>query len=149
VLNRWIAHEVAKTGREIGVALEAYKFNGAAASIYRFVWNMFCDWYLELVKPVLTGADGAAKDEHRIGVGRDRQALASIHALHHRRDSGCSNAIMTTRCRMSSGIWLPDPIRFRWFVFEGFGPTRSEPVIPAGLIRASAAFAEPADAIAR
>src|SRR6476659_2845585 len=65
VLNRWIAHETARAGREVTAALEAYKFNEAAAAIYRFVWNIFCDWYLERAKPVLTGADGAAKDETR------------------------------------------------------------------------------------
>ncbi len=64
-LNRWIAHETAKAGKDITAALEAYKFNEAAASIYRFVWNVFCDWYLELAKPVLTGQDGAAKSETR------------------------------------------------------------------------------------
>ena len=64
-LNRWIAHETAKAGSEVTAAIEAYKFNEAAAAIYRFVWNIFCDWYLELAKPVLTGADGAAKNETR------------------------------------------------------------------------------------
>jgi valyl-tRNA synthetase len=45
-----------------------YKFNEAAGAAYRFVWNVFCDWYLELAKPVLQGADGAAKDETRASV---------------------------------------------------------------------------------
>jgi valyl-tRNA synthetase len=62
-LNRWIAHEVARTAREVTHALEGYRFNEAAGALYRFVWNVFCDWYLELSKPVLTGADGAAKRE--------------------------------------------------------------------------------------
>jgi valyl-tRNA synthetase len=65
MLNRWIAHETAKTGREVTAAIEAYKFNEAAGAIYRFVWNVYCDWYLELIKPVLTGPDGAAKSETR------------------------------------------------------------------------------------
>jgi valyl-tRNA synthetase len=64
-LNRWIAHETAKTGREVTAAIEAYKFNDAAGALYRFVWNVYCDWYLELIKPVLTGPDGAAKTETR------------------------------------------------------------------------------------
>ena len=65
MLNRWIAHEAAKTGREVTAAIEAYKFNEAASAVYRFVWNVYCDWYLELIKPVLTGPDGAAKTETR------------------------------------------------------------------------------------
>jgi valyl-tRNA synthetase len=65
VLNRWIVHETAKTGREVTAAIEAYKFNDAANAIYRFVWNVYCDWYLEFIKPVLAGADGPAKAETR------------------------------------------------------------------------------------
>ena len=64
-LNRWIAHEAAKAQREVTEAIETYKFNEAAGAVYRFVWNIFCDWYVELSKPVLQGADGPAKDETR------------------------------------------------------------------------------------
>jgi valyl-tRNA synthetase len=64
-LNRWIAHETARAAREVTDALTTYKFNEAAGSVYRFVWNVFCDWYVELAKPYLTGLDGAAKDETR------------------------------------------------------------------------------------
>jgi valyl-tRNA synthetase len=64
-LNRWIIHETAKAGREVTAAIEAYKFNEAAGAIYRFVWNVYCDWYLELIKPVLVGPDNAAKKETR------------------------------------------------------------------------------------
>ncbi len=65
LLNRWIAHETAKAAREITEAIESYRFNEAAGTAYRFVWNIFCDWYLELGKPVLQGGDGPAKDETR------------------------------------------------------------------------------------
>jgi valyl-tRNA synthetase len=65
VLNRWIAHETASTARQVTAAIEAYKFNDAAGALYRFVWNAYCDWYLELIKPVLTGPDSAAKNETR------------------------------------------------------------------------------------
>jgi valyl-tRNA synthetase len=64
-LNRWIAHETGKAQREITEAIEAYRFNDAANAAYRFVWNIFCDWYVELAKPLLQGADGPAKDETR------------------------------------------------------------------------------------
>jgi valyl-tRNA synthetase len=65
ILNRWIAHEAAKTTGDVTAAIEAYKFNDAAGVIYRFVWNVYCDWYLELIKPILTGPEGAAKNETR------------------------------------------------------------------------------------
>jgi valyl-tRNA synthetase len=64
-LNRWIAHETAKAAAEITRSIEAYAFNEAAGAAYRFVWNVYCDWYVELSKPLLTGPDGAAKDETR------------------------------------------------------------------------------------
>jgi valyl-tRNA synthetase len=62
-LNRWIAHEAARTAGEVTEAIEAYRFNDAANAVYRFVWNVYCDWYLELAKPVLLGPDSAAKTE--------------------------------------------------------------------------------------
>jgi valyl-tRNA synthetase len=64
-LNRWIAHETEKAAAEITQAIESYAFNEAAGAAYRFVWNVYCDWYVELSKPLLTGTDGAAKDETR------------------------------------------------------------------------------------
>ena len=64
-LNRWIAHETAKAVAEITSAIADYKFSEAAGAAYRFVWNVYCDWYVELSKPLLTGPDGAAKDETR------------------------------------------------------------------------------------
>jgi valyl-tRNA synthetase len=64
-LNRWIAHEAAKAAREVTAGIEAYRFNDAAGALYRFVWNIYCDWYVELAKPVLLGPDSPAKDETR------------------------------------------------------------------------------------
>ena len=54
-LNRWALGEAARAVAEVSTALDAYRFNDAAAAAYRFVWNIFCDWYLELAKPVLQG----------------------------------------------------------------------------------------------
>jgi valyl-tRNA synthetase len=62
-LNKWILGEAEKAIRDVTEAIEAYKFNEAAGAAYRFVWSIFCDWYVELSKPLLTGPDGAAKAE--------------------------------------------------------------------------------------
>jgi valyl-tRNA synthetase len=79
-LNRWIAHETAHMITEVTAAIETYRFNDAANAVYRFVWNVYCDWYLELAKPVLLGPDGAAKTETQAMVAwaRDR-ILAALH----------------------------------------------------------------------
>ncbi|WP_219323278.1 valine--tRNA ligase [Methylovirgula sp. HY1] len=65
VLNRWIIGETAKAAADVTAAIRAYRFNDAANAIYRFVWNIFCDWYLEFSKPLLMGSDEAAKAETR------------------------------------------------------------------------------------
>ncbi len=67
-LNRWIVGETERAARAVTEGIEAYKFNEAAGAIYEFVWGVFCDWYLELIKPVLTGGDEAAKAETRATV---------------------------------------------------------------------------------
>jgi valyl-tRNA synthetase len=64
-LNRWIAGEVERTAAAVTAGIEAYKFNEAATAIYDFTWGTFCDWYLELAKPILIGTDEAAKAETR------------------------------------------------------------------------------------
>jgi len=62
-LNRWIYAEAQATAAAVTEAIEAYRFNDAAGAVYRFVWNRFCDWYLEFAKPVFMGEDEAAKAE--------------------------------------------------------------------------------------
>ena len=67
-LNRWIVGETERAARAVTENIEAYKFNEAAGAIYEFVWGIFCDWYLELIKPTLMGDDEAAKAETRATV---------------------------------------------------------------------------------
>ena len=62
-INRWILTELANTARDVTAALENFRFNDASGILYRFVWNQFCDWYLELLKPVFGGDDEKAKSE--------------------------------------------------------------------------------------
>jgi len=79
-LNRWIVTEAARAARDISAAIDAYRFNDAANAAYRFVWNIFCDWYVELTKPLLQGEDGPAKDETRACTAF---VLDQIYALLH------------------------------------------------------------------
>ena len=64
-LNRWIAGATARAVAAVTQAILDYKFNEAANAAYDFVWGIFCDWYVELSKPVLTGDDEAARAETR------------------------------------------------------------------------------------
>ena len=64
-LAKWIVGETAKAVAETEAAILAYKYNDAAGAAYRFVWNIFCDWFLEFAKPIFTGSDEAAKAEVR------------------------------------------------------------------------------------
>jgi valyl-tRNA synthetase len=77
-LNRWIAHETARATREVTEAIEGYRFNEAAGAMYRFVWNVYCDWYLELAKPVLMGEEGAAQTETRAMVAWARDEILKL-----------------------------------------------------------------------
>ncbi|GGD87064.1 valine--tRNA ligase [Aureimonas endophytica] len=78
--NRWLLTELSRAIAETTEALEAFRFNDAAGALYRFVWNILCDWYVELSKPVYLGEDEAAKAETRrvTGYAID-QVLALLH----------------------------------------------------------------------
>jgi valyl-tRNA synthetase len=79
-VNRWIAGEVERTVAAVTAGIEGYKFNEAALAVYDFTWGTFCDWYLELIKPILEGDDEAAKAETRATTA---WALDTILALLH------------------------------------------------------------------
>ena len=65
-LNQWLLSHLKETERTVSEALEAYRFNDAASALYQFIWGTYCDWYLELIKPLLLeGSDKAALDETR------------------------------------------------------------------------------------
>jgi valyl-tRNA synthetase len=58
--DRWIRARLNDTIADVTQSLDEYRFNDAAAHLYRFIWQEFCDWYLELIKPVLYGKDNPA-----------------------------------------------------------------------------------------
>ena len=64
-LARWIVGKTAEAAKTVSSGIESYRFNDAANGAYQFVWGTFCDWYLELAKPVLMGQDEDAKAEIR------------------------------------------------------------------------------------
>jgi valyl-tRNA synthetase len=79
-LNRWALAEFGKAVTDVTAAIEAYRFNDAANAAYRFTWNVFCDWYLELAKPVFAGGDDSAAAETRACIAH---VLDGICALLH------------------------------------------------------------------
>lgn len=64
-INRWIVSAVVESAAKVDKALAQYRFNEAAAALYQFAWNTFCDWYLEFTKPILHGDDAALAEETR------------------------------------------------------------------------------------
>ena len=64
-----LVREVIETQLALDKALADLRFDAAANTIYHFTWDRFCDWYLELIKPVLQGGDASAADETRIVAG--------------------------------------------------------------------------------
>ncbi len=59
-VNRWIIGEVVETLEKLNKAFTEFRFDGMADAIYHFVWDQFCDWYLELIKPAFV--DGEKQD---------------------------------------------------------------------------------------
>jgi valyl-tRNA synthetase len=79
-VNRWIVGRLVVAGKAVDQAMAQYRYNDAAGALYHFVWGEFCDWYLEFTKPMLQGADEAAKAETR---GTTAWALGQmLHLLH-------------------------------------------------------------------
>lgn len=79
-LARWILDAADAAVAEATRALEAYRFDEYAGACYRFVWNTYCDWFLEFAKPVLNGPDGPEKEEIK---GAAQHVLGTILRLLH------------------------------------------------------------------
>ena len=64
-VNKWMLGELARANVAIDKALTEFRLNEAANTLYEFIWGIVCDWYVELTKPIVQGADGVEKDETR------------------------------------------------------------------------------------
>ncbi len=82
-VNRWIIGEVVATARALDAAIVGFRFDAYADIAYQFVWSRFCDWYLELTKPLLAeGADAAIAAETRAVTGWALdQILVMLHPV--------------------------------------------------------------------
>jgi valyl-tRNA synthetase len=79
-VNKWIIAETAKATRDITAMIEALRFNEAAGTAYHFVYDVFCDWYVEITKPIFQGANDEAKAETRATTAWARdQVLKLLH----------------------------------------------------------------------
>ena len=64
-INKWVIAKAKEATREVTANLDAFRFSDAANAVYQFVWGSFCDWYIEMTKPLLYGEDETAKAETR------------------------------------------------------------------------------------
>jgi valyl-tRNA synthetase len=78
-LNRWIAGESERTLAAVTEALTAFRFNEAAGAIYHFIWHVYCDWYLELCKPILAGSEVEAAETRAMAAFVLDRALLLLH----------------------------------------------------------------------
>ncbi|MBV8701834.1 MAG: class I tRNA ligase family protein, partial [Bradyrhizobium sp.] len=138
-LNRWIAHETARTAREVTEAIETYRFNDAAGAIYRFLWNVYCDWYVELAKPVLMGADGPAKAETRASVAWARDEILKM--LHPFMPFVTEELWMVTASRDGLLALAPWPLESDAFTLEDIA-LEDDRDVPAALQTYAANFAD-------
>jgi valyl-tRNA synthetase len=77
-LNQAIVAAFGKTVAAVDEAYAEFRFNDVAQQIYHFTWSLYCDWYLELTKPVMQGTDEAAKDETRRTMGFILESLMRL-----------------------------------------------------------------------
>ena len=68
-VNRWIIGEVVETVEKLNKAFAEYRFDGMADVLYHFVWDQFCDWYLELIKPLVQVRPGEGRGPDAVEAG--------------------------------------------------------------------------------
>lgn len=142
-VNNWIIGEVTKAANGVTTALEAFRFNDSADAIYHFTWGTFCDWYVELIKPVFWGEDEAAKEETRMVAGWVLdQILVLLHPFmpfiteelwHATRDDRAYDLIHAAwPTAMAADEAAGDEVNWAIRFISEVRSTRSEMNVPAG-----------------
>jgi valyl-tRNA synthetase len=81
-VDRWILARLSEATAKVNSALESFRFDEAANALYQFFWSDFCDGYVEMVKPVLRGADVPEGDKEKTRGVLTRVLLDSLALLH-------------------------------------------------------------------
>ncbi len=145
-LNQWIIGSTARAVDALTKGIEEYKFNEAANAAYDFVWGTFCDWYVELAKPVLTGEDDAARAETRaVGAFTLDQILKLLHPFmpfvteelwaETAKGAARENMLILTEWPNMAGMEVPEAdSELDWLVaaISGIRSVRAEMNVPAG-----------------
>ncbi|PIQ86351.1 MAG: valine--tRNA ligase [Candidatus Omnitrophica bacterium CG11_big_fil_rev_8_21_14_0_20_45_26] len=82
-IDKWILTDLSETAQKIDKLMGEYRFNDVAGTLYDFFWGSFCDWYVELTKPVLKGEEGEERSQtvrSVLAIVLD-QALRLLHPL--------------------------------------------------------------------
>jgi valyl-tRNA synthetase len=120
-VNRWIAGELSRARNLITASIEQHRYNEAAAAAYNFIWHVFCDWYLELIKPALAGHDEDAKAETRAATAWVLdQILLILHPF--------MPFITEELWHKTAGAQSPDDLLMlaRWPQYKGIGDEKAD-----------------------
>jgi len=142
-VNKWIVGETARAAASVTAALEAYRFNEAAAVLYDHVWKVFCDWYVEFSKPLLDDASPARAETRATMAWALDQCLSLLHPIMPFITEALWSALASREKPLMLTAWpdldaaLADPDADReigWVirVIEGIRSVRAEMNVPAG-----------------
>jgi valyl-tRNA synthetase len=142
-LNRWLSTELADLATKVTASFDDYRLNEAAMGLYHGLWGTFCDWYVELAKPVLLGSDETAQAETRATTAWALDVL--MHLLHPimpflteeiHEQSGLSGRLITAPWPSPAPGWIDRDAQaeIAWVVklVSEIRSVRSEMNVPAG-----------------
>jgi valyl-tRNA synthetase len=143
-VNKWIVSETWLAVLDVTEAIGALRFNDAAGAAYHFVYDVFCDWYIEITKPIIQGSDEIAKAETRATTAWVRdQVLKLLHPFMPfiteelwAKTAGRVNLLITEPwpeyCQMPGADVAGDEMRWVIGLVEGVRSVRAEMNVPAG-----------------